>query len=222
MKRKCFLILTLILCIGTLLGVMCACNKTSDDTPSDNICRITEEFYAGESDAFYASIEKGRREATFIADGVARDVGDFVELTILPLKSNSYTTLGYTISDDVSTLSGEISVGKHGEFVASIALDFLPTKITVCVDEVEDEIELSSVLEGAISAEQAIEIAKNELQNAIDKEYDEGKPEREVYLKLISADRTTYFYYVSFIGEGVDYWAMLINPQTGDIVSRKH
>lgn len=222
MKRKCFLILTLILCIGTLLGVMCACNKTTDDTPSDNICRITEEFYAGESDAFYASIEKGRREATFIADGVARDVGDFAELTILPLKSNSYKTLGYTISDDVSTLSGEISVGKHGEFVASIALDFLPTKITVCVDEVGDEIELSSVLEGAISAEQAIEIAKNELQNAIDKEYDEGKPEREIYLKLISADRTTYFYYVSFIGEGVDYWAMLINPQTGDIVSRKH
>lgn len=222
MKRKCFLILTLILCIGTLFGVMCACNKTSDDSPSDNICRITQEFYAGESDAFYASIEKGRREATFIADGVARDVGDFIELTILPLKSNSYTTLNYTVSDDLNTLSGEIEAGKHGEFAASIALDFIPTKITVCAEEAENEIELSSVLEGAITAEQAIEIAKEELANAINKEYEEGKPEREIYLKLISADRTTYFYYVSFIGEGVDYWAMLINPQTGEIVSRKH
>lgn len=222
MKRKALLILAVILCIGTLCACLFACNKDKADEQSDNICRITEQFYAGESDMFYASVESGRREATFIADGVARDVGAFTELCILPLKSNTYTKLAYTISDENNTVSGEISAGKHGEFVTSIALDFLPSKITVCVDDVEDEIELSSVLEGALTAEQAIEIAKGELQNAIDKEFEEGKPEREIYLKLITADRTTYFYYVSFIGEGVDYWAMLIDPKTGDIVSRKH
>lgn len=221
MKRKCLLILTVILCIGAMCACLVACNKTDVDDKNDNICRMTEQFYAGESDMFYVSIEEGRREATFIADGVARDVGDFTELCILPLKSNSYGVLTYTISNETSTFSGEVQAGRHGEFVTSIALDFIPTKIIVSVDDVEDEIELSSVLEGALSGEEVVEIAKKELQSAIDKEYEEGKPEREIYLKLITADRTTYFYYVSFIGEGVDYWAMLINPQTGEIVSRK-
>lgn len=221
MKRKCLLILTVILCVGILCVCLCACNKNKTDTQSDNICRTTEQFYAGESDTFYVSIEHGRREATFIADGVARDVGPFTELCILPLKSNSYGVLNYTISNEDNTLSGEVQAGRHGEFVTSIELDFVPIKIVVSVDDLDDEIELSSVLEGALSSEQVIEIAKKELQSAIDNEYEQGKPEREIYLKLITADRTTYFYYVSFIGDGVDYWAMLINPKTGEIVSRK-
>lgn len=219
MRRKRLLILATVLCIVTLL--LCACNRNEDVAKDDNICRITEQFYAGESDDFYVSIEWGRRENTFIADGVARDVNDFVELGILPLKSNSYEKIAYVISDEQNTLSGEVTAGRYGEFSASIQLDFVPNKILLTAGDVSDEIELNSVLEGAISATDAIEIAKGELKELIDKEYEEGKPEREIYLKLITADRTTYYYYVSFIGDGVDYWAMLINPQTGEIVSKK-
>lgn len=201
--------------------LLCACNKNEDMANSDNICRITEQFYAGESSDFYVSIEWGRRENMFIADGVARDVNDFVELCILPLKSNSNDKIAYSITDEQNTLSGEVVAGRYGEFSTSIQLDFLPNKVSLTVGDVTDEVELNSVLEGAISATDAIEIAKTELKEKIDKEYEEGKPEREIYVKLITADRTSYYYYVSFIGDGVDYWAMLINPQTGEIVSKK-
>lgn len=39
--------------------------------------RLTEAYYAGESDLFAVTIEKGRREKRFVADGIARDVCDF-------------------------------------------------------------------------------------------------------------------------------------------------
>ena len=84
-----------------------------------------------------------------------------------------------------------------------------------------DEIDLSSVLEGALTADQVIDIAKQEFKDKIDAEYAQGKADREIYVKLITADRTTYYYYVSFIGDGVDYWAMLADVKTGEVISKK-
>lgn len=221
MRRKTCLILVSILCITLLLVALCACNKKGDGESKDNISRLTEAFYAGESDLFAVSVETGRREKNFIADGVAKDVCDFTELTIVPLKSNDYKTLAYVISSDDKTLSGEIQCGISGEFVASIALDFVPKTITVSAGEVTSDIELNSVLDGKLSAIDAVNIAKEAFKDKIDKEYSEGKAEREIYVKLITADRESYYYYVSFIGDGVDYWAMLVDPATGNIISKK-
>lgn len=221
MKRKICLILVAILCLSLSFFALCACNKKTDDEQNDNISRLTEQYYVGESDLFAVSIEKGRREKNFIADGVAKDVCDFVELTILPLKSNDYTAISYVISADDKSVSGEIKCSSSGEFSTSIALDFLPKTITVTAGEVSSDIELDSVLDGKLSANDVIDIAKESLKDKIDQEYAEGKVEREIYVKLITADRESYYYYVSFIGDGVDYWAMLIDPTTGNIISRK-
>ena len=111
--------------------------------------------------------------------------------------------------------------GTFGEFTASIALDFVPKTITVTAGEASSDIELNSVLDGKLSANDVINIAKESLKDKIDQEYAEGKADREIYVKLITADRESYYYYVSFIGDGVDYWAMLIDPTSGAIISRK-
>ena len=221
MKRKICLILVAILCLSLSFVALCACNKKTNDEQKDNISRLTEQYYAGESDLFAVSIEKGRREKNFIADGTAKDVCEFAELIILPLKSNDYTSVSYVVSADDKTVSGEIKCSSNGEFATSIALDFLPKTITVTAGEASSEIELNSVLDGKLSANDVIDIAKEALKDKIDKEYAEGKAEREIYVKLITADRESYYYYVSFIGDGVDYWAMLIDPTTGNIISKK-
>ena len=131
MKRKICLILVAILCLSLSFVVLCACNKKTNDEQKDNISRLTEQYYAGESDLFAVSIEKGRREKNFIADGVAKDVCEFTELIIVPLKTNDYTAVSYVISADDKTVSGEIKCSSSGEFVTSIALDFVPKTITV-------------------------------------------------------------------------------------------
>lgn len=221
MKRKICLILVAILCLSLSVVALCACNKKANDEQKDNISRLTEQYYAGESDLFAVSIEKGRREKNFIADGVAKDVCEFTELIIIPLKTNDYTAASYVISADDKTVSGEIKCSSSGEFATSIVLDFVPKTITVTAGEASSDIELNSVLDGKLSANDVINIAKESLKDKIDQEYAEGKADREIYLKLITADRESYYYYISFIGDGVDYWAMLIDPMTGAIISRK-
>lgn len=221
MKRKIPLTIISIAMLCMAIFSLCACNKKGNEQKSDNVSRTTSEYYAGESSDFAVTIEKGRRERTFIADGVATDVVDFCDITVVPLKTNDLKQISYVVSADDKTLSGTIDGGTYGEFCTSVSLDFVPKAVTITVGDKNDEIDMSSVLDGAITADDVINIAKTEFKDKLDAEYAQGKPEREIYLKLITADRMSYYYYVSFIGDGVDYWAMLVEPKTGAIITQK-
>lgn len=222
MKRKLILISVAICCVLLCVLALTACNNNKTDEPKNNISRQTDEYYAGESELFAVSIENGKRERAFIADGVATDVSDFCELIIVPLKTNDYETISYVIfGENESKLIGEIKHSDMGGFTTSITLDFTPKTITVTAGSDVSEIELADVLDGALSSNDVINIAKDALKDKLDEEYSQGKADREIYVKLITADRTNYYYYVSFIGDGVDYWAMLIDIKSGEIVSRK-
>ena len=198
-----------------------ACNKKADaQKENGNVSRTTREYYAGESELFAVVVEKGEREKNFIADGKATDVQPFAEITITPLKTNEYTEINYTLSGENETLNGSIEKSEYGEYTAMITLDFVPLTATITAGEDTSEIDLASVLEGALSVEDVINIAKEEFKETLDKEATLGK-EREIYVKIITGDRENYYYYVSFIGDGVDYLAMLMEPKTGKIVSKK-
>ena len=164
------------------------------------------------------SLKKGREKGTSLR--TAKDVAPFAQITIVPLKTNDYTELGYTLAAENNTLSGSIAKSEYGEYVAEITLDFVPTTVTVAAGEETSEIDLASVLDGALAPEDIINIAKAEFKDTLDKEATTGR-EREIYLKVITGDRENYYFYVSFIGDGVDYLAVLIDPKTGKIVSKK-
>lgn len=219
MKRKIILSVISIVCIVCAVFALGACNKKNKNVAKDNVSRQTDAFYCGESDAYAVSIEFGKRERTFIADGKATDVRAFCEISITPLKQNDAESLTFVVKGQDAELSGEVQTSNYGEFVAEIGLEFTPQSVVVTHGESASEIELCNVLEGALSANDVINIAKKEFADKISAEKD--KPEREIYVKLISGDRTTYYYYVSFIGEGVDYWAMLVDIKTGEVVSKK-
>lgn len=222
MKRKIVLAITAILILICATCALVACNpRGADNRPKDNVSRSTDAYFAGESKSFAVSIEKGRREKVFIADGKATDVEDFCQITVTPLVSNSYDGISFVITGGEETLSGEVTSSDFGEFTASIDLKFVPETITVTAGNDVSEIELANILEGALTSADAINIAKEAFKDKIEQEQADGKAEREIYVKLITGDRTSYYFYVSFIGDNVDYWAMLIDPKTGDIVSKR-
>ena len=222
MKKKIFLAVTLIAVLACAVSVLTACNLFKKDKQEcDNVSRQTDAYFVGESAQFAVSIEKGKREKTFIADGKATDVVEFCEVTITPLASNSYESVSFVISGADSTLSGEITTADYGEYSATIELNFTPTSVTVTAGSDVSEIELANILDGALSSADAVNIAKEAFKDKLTQESEEGLGEREIYVKIITGDRLNYYYYVSFIGDGVDYLAMLIDPKTGDIVSKR-
>ena len=220
MKRKLIILVVTIVLIIASLCCLSACNRKKSTQKGDNISRITECYYAGESEIFAVTVEKGRREKNFIADGKATDVQDFALLTITPLKTNDFEEITYVLNGENATLEGSVKKSDYGEYVTQITLDFVPTSVTLTAGETSETIALASVLDGALTPEDVIGIAREEFKDALDKEATTGK-EREIYLKIITGDRQNYYYYVSFIGDGVDYLAVLIEPKTGKIVSKK-
>lgn len=220
MKRKLsFLIAAALLSI--LPFAFAACNKTEVKTKPDNISRQTDAYYAGENADFAVSIEFGKSEKPFIADGKCAGAENFVRLTVTPLIKNDFEKIGYSVFASDSEFSGELTAGDRGDFWDDIALNFSPEKITLVAGDSNCEIQLKNVLDGALSAADAVNIAKAEFAEKIAAEKEEGKQDREIYMKLITGDRKDYFYYVSFIGEGADYWALLLNPQSGEVITKK-
>lgn len=203
------------------VSILAACNFKPDKKECDNISRQTDAYFVGESSQFAVSVEVGRREKVFIADGKATDVVDFCQITVTPLTSNGYESIGFTLAGGESSLSGEIASADYGEYSAAVDMNFTPSSVTVTAGDDVSEIELANILDGALTSADAVNIAREAFKDRLLKESEEGKPEREIYVKLITGDRLNYYFYVSFIGDGVDYLAMLVDPKTGDIVSKR-
>ncbi len=221
MKKKIFVILLAMILVLSF-GVFVGCNKDKpDNKESDNISRDISAFYVGENENYAVSIEVGRREKNFMADGVSKDVCAHTELVVIPLKVNDCEEYSFCISNETASLSGKIKGNQFGEYIASINLEFVPTAITIGEGENAEKIELKNVLEGKLTSADVINIAEKEFAERIESAKSAGNYKREIYVKLITGDRQNYYYYVSYIGEGVDYWALLINPETGVVVSKK-
>lgn len=220
MKKKMVCIVSVLILAAALTLSLTACNK-GGKKDNGNISRSTESYYAGESETFAVSVETGKREKNFIADGVATDVQGFAEITVIPLIKNEFTEITFELAAEDRTLSGTLSAGNNGEFSSEINLDFKPATVTVKAADSASVIELGNVIENALTTDDIINIAKTEFADRIAAESADGTLNREIYVKLITGDRVNYYYYVSFIGSGVDYWAMLVEPETGKIVSKR-
>lgn len=216
MKKK--LLIILVVAVLTVTLALTACNR-KENVVSDNVSRSVSSFYTGENENFVVTVEVGRRESDFIADGYASNVADFAEITVLPLKTNDLTEIKYSIAGESSTLSGVVKSNEFGEFSSTVDLHFSPLSVTI--GDGSEVIELSDVLGGKLTSQDVVNIANQEFKDRIDSEMANGNYQREIYVKLITGDRENYYYYVSYIGAGVDYWALLVNVTDGTIVTKK-
>lgn len=220
MKKKIIaVLLTMIILVFAL--AFCACDQVIEPKEESNVSRQVLAFYAGENEDFAVSVEILKREKTFIADGKATNVVDVAELNITPLKVHDNNDYSYTISNQSVSLSGKLSGNQFGEYSQELTMDFVPTSITIGEGENAQCINLVNVLEGKLTSLDVVNIAEKEFTDRIASAKEKGEYNREVYIKLITGDRQHYYYYVSYISEGVDYWALLLEPETGAIVSKK-
>ena len=220
MKRK-FIAVLLTIIILVLTAVLCACNMIEEPQEESNISRQVLAFYAGENEDFAVSIEFLKREKNFIADGKATDVVHVAEINITPLKVHDNNEYCFAITNGTDTLSGKIKGNQFGEYCMDWNLDFVPTSITIGEGEDAQSISLVNVVDGKLTPADVVNIAEKEFAERIASAKERGQYNREIYVKLITGDRQHYYYYVSYIGEGVDYWALLLDPETGAVVSKK-
>lgn len=179
-------------------------------------------FYVGKDNEFIVKLIRGRGEPLFIADGKSSGNEEFTTLTVTPLnKDQANSELSFSIIGDNGEMSGILSYERlQGIFSSSPDLKGIGTPKTINIIEGKRTvaINLTNLLEGRISCEEALSIAERTLQNKLSAD----DKDREMYIRLINNSldpNSEYYWYVAFIASPTDYYSALIDSKNGNVLS---
>lgn len=169
------------------------------------------------------------QEELFIADG---KVGKMIEKTDLTVKPNKAELLDktykYTIVGEKGTLEGELVKDRLGvlfvDDIEGIGNIGRVLQVKVKYDDQEVTIELADKMSQGIGSTEALEIAYETFKDKIDEALASDKGlGREVYIKMVSDKNggEDSYWYVSFIASTSDYWSVLVNAISGEVVSKR-
>ena len=230
--KKTFFVIILILVLILSLTVACSTKKQeSKKSPLEKrVSTSYDAVYVGSNEDFGADYILGEKEKLIVIDGEVGELVPFATLTVTPrsaaLFNNTYT---YLLKGESGEHSGDlvkdvVGAAFSAEVENAAEIGKILSLTVIAEGILESEIPMTDKLEGALSRKEVLAIAEKEFHDAILAESDTGNLEREIYIKLVNAlsdDDAPYYYYVSFIKSPSDYWALLLDPTTGEVISKK-
>ena len=225
-----FITIILILCISVLAGCKEKQQEEEKSPLEKRVSTYQDAVYVGSNDDFHADFITGEKEKLIVIDGEVGEMVPFATLTVTPRSSalfnNTYT---YLLKGESGERTGELVKDVVGAAFSAEVVDSKEIgkilSLTVISDGIlESEIIFVDKVEGTLPRKELLAIAEKEFSDVIAAETDTGNLEREIYIKLVNAlsdEDSPYYYYVSFIKSPSDYWALLLEPTTGEVISKK-
>lgn len=223
--------------IATIVAVIAClfCVAACDTTPQqatyeENVSFMQTDLYSGGSSNFEVNISCGEKEEMFLADGKVGNVVKFSTLTLIPLHMDLFEkSYAYKLTGQKGECSGEFKKDMFGVSFSAEIEDISNlgevTSVLITADSVEETVALTNQLTDMMSWKEALSIACKEMKAELDECMKNNTVlPREIYIKFINDKNNTespYYWYVAFIGSGDDYWALLIEPKEGEIISKK-
>lgn len=223
-------ILVVILIILSAIGLFACKPKDKNVDLTKNVSYYQTHLYSGENTDFQVTVTIGKKEEIFIADGKTDNLKDFATVSVTPLNLNlAGKTFTFALIADGGEVSGELKRDMiSNSYIANVELGELRNKIKsikIYYNSVTVDIPLSNKLTNVLTWQQILDIATKEFQDVIKANLDDkGQLQREICIKYIRDKRnpnSPYYWYISFIGNDNTYWALLIDPVTGQIITKK-
>jgi hypothetical protein len=222
--------LIVILCLFILSFSLWGCSKEEEKDPVLNqVSFYHSNLYCGQNDKFSITIERGMREKEYIIDGKVGTMIEFSRLRVTPLNVDYFNKeYNYVIEGKSGKLNGTLEKDIFGttyfkdvEDIDSIGIIH---NITVKTSDFECKIALNDKITDMLNWQDVLKIAKENYSQAIMNELQEKNFNREIYIKFINDNKNVespYYWYVALIASKSDYWAMLIEPKSGTIITKK-
>ena len=232
MKKILIVVLVVLLSLSLCLFVACREKGKEEEKKGleKQVSTYQDAVYVGANEDFGASFVTGEAEKLIVIDGKVGETARFATLTVTPLSSSLYNnTYTYVLKGEKGEKTGDLVKDVIGAtFSAEVEKVEEIGRITSCLvvaeGILESEVELLDKMDGALTWREALALAEKALEEEITAESDTGNLPREIYVKLVNAlgsSDAPYYYYVSFMKSPSDYWAALLDPVTGEIVSKK-
>ncbi|MDR3293223.1 MAG: hypothetical protein LBT20_03870 [Clostridiales bacterium] len=232
MKKSKRLWLIVSACVAAAAVIAVAAVALFADSEIDlgkNISYMDKYAYFGSNANFAVTVNAGVGEKTFLTDGKVGETAEFCKISLVVVNS-SYTKLesfGYeltaggeklsgTFKKDVLTLEfNDQTAIKNPETVESVVIVYATTH--------RDTISLANMLEGRLSATDAVDAAVKVFAKEIKSNTKNKIFPREIYVKFVTGygGEEPYYWYVAFIASETDFWAVLLDSRTGAVDVKK-
>lgn len=218
-------LLTIILSIVLIFAVACA----EEPDVFERVSYLQTALLYGAEGNVRVTVKAGLKESTPSSDGACGSKEAFNVLTVRPITADkSVTEYGYYFKVGENEYSGALERDRFGHaYTANLPKELDAssiTTVTVTEGETEYVVSLDNMMgDLIIDAEKALEIALSELGTELEAEEADGY-EREIHIKFINDGNnpsSKYYWYVAFIRENAPYWALLIDPETGEVVAKR-
>ena len=230
--KKNVIVIALILALSLILFTACKAKEQEEEKSAleKRISTYQDAVYVGANDDFHADFITGEKEKLIVIDGEVGEMVPFATLTVTPRSSDLFNnTYTYVLKGENGEKTGElvkdvVGAAFSAEVTGAEEIGKILSMKVIAEGIMESEIPLVNKVEGTLSRKEVLAIAEREFKDAITSESDTGNLEREIYIKLVNAlssEDAPYYYYVSFIKSPSDYWALLLDPTTGEVISKK-
>lgn len=208
--------------------VMASCSAQVDAF-EQSISYKQLSMLVGSTDNFTITVVASVIESPYMADGIAESTHPQCKIVV---KSSSdlslVSNLSYRFEYNNEMIEGTFQLDKlRGVLYADTGvIDHSKDmkSITLYDDTTSIDVSLSNVMEGSISVDEVIDIAKEEFATDIEANTIDGVYQKEVYLKYIADQHKTeveYYWYVALISKDRTFLAILISPTTGEVIARR-
>ena len=227
--KKVLLILTAILSMIAFVG--CGSSKKNETNFNNHLIEIRNNLFAGEDDTYYATVCTGEREQDYALDGV---VGNLVPFGIVTLARLDNERLGSDEYPFTLIVNGENVTGclekspydnTYSADIEQVIADDAEIELKLVVDGNNVSQTLTNVSSSfGVDKDRAITIACDELSDSIKNISNEKGSVSEAFIKILkdySGESNRYYWYVGIISPEGKTSGVLIDANSGDIISKK-
>ncbi len=221
-----------ILAVMTCGVVFVACGgKKSETNFNNHLIEVRNNLFAGEDSTYYATVCTGEREQDYALDGVVNSLVPFGIVTLARLDNERLNMDEYpfTLVVNGENITGSLEKSPYDNTysadIEQVIADDAEIMLQVVVDGTNFSQTLNNVSSNfAIDKDKAISIACNELKDSIKNLSKEKENFSEAFVKILkdySGESNRYYWYIGIISPEGKTSGILIDTNTGDIISKK-
>ena len=195
---------------------------TDNEKLSERVSQVRSACFKGETDFFDVTAYSEMREYPIKSDGF---VGETATYVILKIKPKHYDNM------PINDLSADFSIDRQysakllfraeaDSYVANVKVDNLPKNdltVTITYGEKAENVPLSKVDGGEMTADKALKVAAAHKKALIDKLISEDK-DFEIMIRLMLEDNSVY-YYVGIVE--TEFTTALLISSDGKVLAEK-
>ena len=200
------------------------CGKKTESFVKENMSETVEVYFFGETPEVYGTISSGKRELDYNIDGKSGELTDYSLFSINFYNEvfGSVIKVNLTIDGVTSEVEMELNT-LNNTYMVDLGKRMTGEEI-VSVEYMEEEFELKNVSKDfVVNADEAIEIASNELSEAILRAKKYSNLNAECYLRVMDKRMNNFqdmFWCFTVVNVNGESFSIIISTVDGSVLAK--